>query len=435
MDSNKLFSNFNNLPFTKYFLPIVILISAMSFLRGQNAAISITNIATSGNELTFTVMLTPGAVKPLYLGDIDIHLDYPSGNVINSSIPPVKLTSAFLPNSLATAPDVACSTNTAVEVACSISTNGKIINYSPANLNSVMDIDQCFFNTNIAKVNGTVSLGTFRITFNSPFVGPLSCSSTISHLAYNFANTSTWAQTAVSTPTCGEGLTARIKVFLEGPFNTLTNKMNDDLRTLNILHNNVTSEPYSSTPYSYSNVGTTGGEAVPTSIFSTSGDNAIVDWIFVELRDAADINTVRHTRAALLQVDGDIVDVDGVSPVVFPRPTSPTPTNTYYIGIRHRNHLTIRTGNAYDLSTNPAIDFTVNNDNVTTSRMNIMSNFKVMRGGQANTDDDITASDVLRIRLSNNGTLGNFYKIEDINMSGQVTAADVLMTRRNNKAN
>jgi hypothetical protein len=424
MNFNKLFSNFIQLRFTNYLLPIVILISSMSFLRGQNAAISITNIVKSGNDLIFTVMLTPGAVKPLYLGDFDIHLDYLSSNVVNTSTPSVKLTSAFLSNSLSPA--------TAVEVVCAIDADGKIINYNPANLDNV--INQTTFDTYIAKVNGTVSLGTFKITFQAPFVGPLSCSSTNTHLAYSFANTTAWAQTTVPTPTCGESLSARIKVFLEGAFNTTTSKMNDNLRNLNIL-NTVTSEPYSSTPYSYAHIGTTGGETVPTSIFSTTGDNAIVDWIFVELRDAADINTIRHTRAALLQVDGDIVDMDGVSPVVFPRPTSPTPANTYFIGIRHRNHLTIRTANTYDLSTNPVIDFTINNNSVTTSRMNIMSSLKVMRGGEVNFNDDISAFDVSKVRRANIAIQPSNYQIEDVNMSGEVSAFDVSMTRRNNKAN
>ena len=51
---------------------------------------------------------------------------------------------------------------------------------------------------------------------------------------------------------------------------------------------------------------------------------------------------VLQTRSALVQRDGDIVDIDGVSPVTFNNVAS---TN-YTIAVRHRNHL--------GLSTNPA---------------------------------------------------------------------------------
>src|ERR1700748_1357905 len=46
--------------------------------------------------------------------------------------------------------------------------------------------------------------------------------------------------------------------------------------------------------------------------------NNIVDWVFIELRNTTTPgNAVQQTRSALLQRDGDIVDIDGVSPIYF----------------------------------------------------------------------------------------------------------------------
>ena len=80
----------------------------------------------------------------------------------------------------------------------------------------------------------------------------------------------------------------------------------------------------------------------PDSIFSVIGENAIVDWVFVELRAEDDATHVIATRSGLLQRDGDVVDLDGVSSLAFPGVQS----KNYYVSIRHRNHLGAMTANA-----------------------------------------------------------------------------------------
>lgn len=93
----------------------------------------------------------------------------------------------------------------------------------------------------------------------------------------------------------------------------------------------------------------------PNTVFSVEGDNAIVDWIFVELRDKSDYTNILATRSGLLQRDGDIVDVDGVSNLAFPD----TPADTYFVTIRHRNHLAVMTKTAQYISEYPQLlDFT-----------------------------------------------------------------------------
>ncbi|MBP6397955.1 MAG: hypothetical protein KBF57_09585, partial [Saprospiraceae bacterium] len=99
-------------------------------------------------------------------------------------------------------------------------------------------------------------------------------------------------------------------------------------------------------------------------VLLTTGDNAIVDWVFVELRDKGDAKKVISTRSALLQRDGDIVDLDGVSALTFPN----TPYETYYVAIKHRSHLGVMTASAisfqnlasvidFTLPTTPTFDF------------------------------------------------------------------------------
>ena len=65
------------------------------------------------------------------------------------------------------------------------------------------------------------------------------------------------------------------------------------------------------------------------------GPDSIVDWVMVELRFDTNMCARVDARAALIQRDGDVVDVDGTSPVAF----SSVPIGNYYVILRHRNHL------------------------------------------------------------------------------------------------
>lgn len=92
------------------------------------------------------------------------------------------------------------------------------------------------------------------------------------------------------------------------------------------------------------------------SVLLTSGDNAIVDWVFVELRDKDDAKKVISTRSALLQRDGDIVDLDGLSALTFPN----TPYDAYYVAVKHRNHLGVMTASPISFQNlSSVIDFTL----------------------------------------------------------------------------
>lgn len=135
-----------------------------------------------------------------------------------------------------------------------------------------------------------------------------------------------------------------VRAYLEGPYNTGIQRMNTGLRDLGLV---PTVEPY--TGLGYAHVGG-GGELTTAPVLAITGSDAVVDWVVLELRDAASPSSVVATRSALLQSDGDIVDVDGVSPVAFP-----VAPGAYRIALQHRNHLGVATSGAILLSSTPAL--------------------------------------------------------------------------------
>jgi hypothetical protein len=115
--------------------------------------------------------------------------------------------------------------------------------------------------------------------------------------------------------------------------------MRDDLRLAGII---PTTSPYSD------------GLICNASVFAVTGADAIVDWIWVGLRDANDNTNVIEAKSALLQRDGDAVSVDGVSSLEFSQPTA-----NYYVVVNHRNHLGAMSLNTIALSaTSTTVDFT-----------------------------------------------------------------------------
>jgi hypothetical protein len=110
--------------------------------------------------------------------------------------------------------------------------------------------------------------------------------------------------------------------------------------TVNFL---PTSDPYSQVGGQYvsntnfTRVANTPTETVTATAFNDQvipADN-IVDWVFLELRTAAAPSVVEQTRSALLQRDGDVVDIDGVSPIYFKN----VDAGNYVISVKHRNHI------------------------------------------------------------------------------------------------
>jgi hypothetical protein len=145
------------------------------------------------------------------------------------------------------------------------------------------------------------------------------------------------------------------KVYLQGAgLGTGINAglMNDLLRTNAVYAPGTlpasnllpTSDPYSTNAdynanTNFTRVANTPTETVTATAFQDQvipADN-IVDWVFLELRNSATPSVVAQTRSALLQRDGDVVDIDGVSPIYFKN----VDAGNYVISVKHRNHLAL----------------------------------------------------------------------------------------------
>jgi hypothetical protein len=147
------------------------------------------------------------------------------------------------------------------------------------------------------------------------------------------------------------GVYIRPKVLLSGALQS-NGLMRDDIRAKGLL---PMTEPYSALA-NFQHYGDGGGETITNgTVLATTGNNAIVDWVVVELRNNNAISTPVATHAALLQRDGDVVAMDGVSPVQF---LTVAPWQ-YHVSIRHRNHLGVMTAGVVELTSNPVtVDFT-----------------------------------------------------------------------------
>ena len=75
--------------------------------------------------------------------------------------------------------------------------------------------------------------------------------------------------------------------------------------------------------------------ADPTTVFGVTGEDAITDWVFVELRSKTDNTLVISTRSGLVQRDGDVVELDGDFGLRFPG----VDVDDYYVVVKHRIHL------------------------------------------------------------------------------------------------
>ena len=218
----------------------------------------------------------------------------------------------------------------------------------------------------------------------------------------------------------------KTKIFLEGNFNTGTLLMDDFLRQAG---NIPSEEPFSN--LGYISVNQIVPEAIenPSTVFATTGNDAIIDWVWLELREENDASNVVATRAALLQADGDIVDLDGNSMVQF----SGIPQGDYYLAIKHRTHLGIMTDAPVTLfpSATNYIDFTASFTNTYGNNAQKNENGTMLLWcGDSSADGLINAldrSDTWNFRNQSG------YLNADVNLDGSCNAADRSITWNNRK--
>ncbi|MEM6686447.1 MAG: BspA family leucine-rich repeat surface protein, partial [Bacteroidota bacterium] len=217
------------------------------------------------------------------------------------------------------------------------------------------------------------------------------------------------------------GILIAPKVYLQGAtLNPNTGEetlMRDDLRVNGLLS---TTSPYADSA------------TCEATVFDTTGADAIVDWIWIELRDATDNTSAFASQSALLQRDGDVVSVDGSTAVEFN-----VESRNYYVVIKHRNHLGIMSASSIALSaTETIVDF--RDGSTVTFGSNAQTSFGMPSGvvgmGAGNVNDDTlvqysgTSPDtpnILSLVLNDPGNFLNFptfavsgYDNNDVNMDG-----------------
>ena len=150
------------------------------------------------------------------------------------------------------------------------------------------------------------------------------------------------------------GIALKTKTMLQGALlgSNEPTLMRDDLRKANLI---PLIEPYTDLAV-FEHVGASGGETLKEDLLTIEGPDAIVDWVFLELRSRFDKNHVSATAVGLVQRDGDIVSNKGDSLIVFP---SAIPS-TYYVAVRHRNHICMISNSTQIFSNDnvPELDFT-----------------------------------------------------------------------------
>lgn len=201
--------------------------------------------------------------------------------------------------------------------------------------------------------------------------------------------------------------------------------MRDDLRVATFI---PLTSPYADAATIAASVLATGG----TSGTGVVADD-IVDWIWIELRDAADNTAVIAGQSALIQRDGDIVGLDGLSSVAFEEPGT-----TYYVAIKHRNHLGVVSNATIPLSrhttvidfSNSAAQITFGTDAQGTQGM--PANVVAMWAGNANGDsqllyqgasnDSNTIKDDVLLDAGSANNLHSYsaYNNADVNLDGTI---------------
>ena len=202
-----------------------------------------------------------------------------------------------------------------------------------------------------------------------------------------------------------------VTVFLEGPYNGTD--MNTGINTVLPL-----SQPFSGFPWFYP-----GTESVGT---IPNGD--IVDWVLVDIRDAATVDNAAPAtsigmQAAFLRNDGKIVDLNGDPVITF---SGASVNDNLFVVVYPRNHIPVISANAV---TQTGGVYTYNFSTAEGQARGGAAGHKSIGGGvwgmfsgNSNGDNDINDTDKDTNWMSEVGTSG--YLSSDVNMDGQSNNQD-----------
>ncbi len=202
-----------------------------------------------------------------------------------------------------------------------------------------------------------------------------------------------------------------LKIFLEGPYDDGGMKKGPNF-PIPLNH------PYNAQPYDY-----TGTESL------ASIPNNMIDWVLLEARSGTPNTsgtvagtTVIERKMGILLENGNVVD-----PLTFDKMYFQTLTagESYYVAVRHRNHLDVLSSVPFVAGTTPFIhDFT---NDVTKAfgpeqlKLN-EDNYAVLYAGDYNSDGTIQVSDKDLWEMA--PALNQVYEYTDGNLDGLVQVTD-----------
>ena len=204
------------------------------------------------------------------------------------------------------------------------------------------------------------------------------------------------------------------KVLLRGAYRPGQANMASDLQTYFSANSGLlpATDPYGGNVV-YNNIGNPAGVAGP-----------LVDWIKIEIRDAANPAVKLQSKSLLLKTNGSVVDIDGTLPE-FIGQSSPV-----RIAVFHRNHVAILSNPIASFNAGTTVyDFTTALNKASqlpgdASQMGIFNGKWYMWAGDVNNDLSADATD---INIANKDFLDGLYDqylFTDVNLDGGVDATD-----------
>jgi len=200
--------------------------------------------------------------------------------------------------------------------------------------------------------------------------------------------------------------------WLLGAYDSNTASMRDDLRQKGLI------------PLSGPN-----GPLKPE-LLATTGAKALVDWVMIELREPGSPSTVAFSRSGLLLADGTIISEDGKT-LSFPT----TINGSYYVMLKHRNHLPAMTDvpimlpvsgtTAYNFKTQYGYSLGLGNSQIQLPGSSEYAMFPGDGDPSGNAGYDLNGADLI-IWQSENGMF-NDYLNGDFNMNGDVNGSDKIL--------
>jgi len=212
--------------------------------------------------------------------------------------------------------------------------------------------------------------------------------------------------TRMSTSDFAVEVRLQAKIFLEGPYDTSTHEMSTALNDAGYI---PIASPYAEDPRTVA--------SIPANI---------TDWVLVQLRNTPDGSAV-ISKSAFLRKDGRIVADDGATSEI----SFDIEESSYYVVIKHRNHLKVMSSAAQTLDTESSSLY----DFSTGSEQYYGSNAKLLETGAFGTysgDTDASGTVDANDRSATwNYRNNNGYNSSDCDLSGTVDANDRSVTWNN----